>query len=201
MASGNCDAWREIVAGYLRSLYEDARANREFSLNNSRKHFLRGFGTATVHRDYELAARDFLASLLPPPDSTDWQIVEQSEEHVLVQVTVGPNNHSGHQVPFRTTRLLLASEQDNWQIVDVFEPCFSCNMTSFGIAGQCFFCCGTGRQFGLRGRRFRWFKRTISETEQCKDCGGTGKCSVVRARRLRDGLVPRTCSRCSSRYG
>lgn len=177
MASGNPDAWREIVAGYLHALYEDARANREFSRKNSRDQFLRGFATATVHRDYELAARDFLASLLPPPDSSGWQIVEESEDLVLVQVTVSPNNRSGHQVPFTTTRLLLAHEQGNWRVADVFEPCFWCNVTDLGIAGQCFFCRGTGRQFGLKAQRFWWFTRTTSETEQWKDCSGTGRCS------------------------
>ena len=175
MASESRDAWREIVATYLHALYEDARASRALSLKNSQEQFLKEFGTATVHRDYVLAAREFLALLSPPLDSERWLIVENSEDHVLVQVSGGQHNHSGHQVPFMTTRILLARRQGDWRVADLFEPCIRCNCTGLGIAGQCSFCRGTGREFGLTTRRVRWFKRTALETEQCQDCGGTGK--------------------------
>ena len=171
--SRSCADWHEIIDGYLRALHDDARTSRKSLLTNSKSEFLREFGTATIHRDYELAAREFLASLTQPTDSSGWQIVEETADHVLVQVTVIPSDHSINQVPFATTRLLLVHDKFNWRVADVFEPCFWCNVAGIGTAGQCFPCEGTGRQSGAKVRRFRWIKRTM----QCEHCGGTGKCS------------------------
>ena len=172
-----CADWHEIIDGYLCALYDHARTNCDSLLTNARSEFLREFGTATIHGDYEQAVRAFSASLTRPPDSSAWQIVEESDDHVLVQVPVIPGDDSIHQVPFVTTRLLLACDQGKWRLAYLFEPCFWCNVAGIGSAGQCFPCQGTGRQSGLKGRIFRWIKRTTSETEQCEHCAGTGKCS------------------------
>jgi len=177
MVEPNRDGWRQIVEGYLRALFDDARADRKASLSNSQSRFLREFATESVQRDYLRVAEAHLGSLLPPPDESCWQIVEEAEDRLLVEITVGPDKLSPLQVPFITTRLLLEFQDRRWRINDVFEPCIGCNMTGNGIAGQCFYCGGTGEPIGTKRRRFRWFKRPRSAIERCEYCSGTGQCS------------------------
>lgn len=175
MVEASQDGWRQVVEGYLRACCDDARAARESSLSNSQSEFLREFATESVHSDYVTAAKALLDSHLPPPDESCWQVVEEAENRLLVEITVGAK-YNPHQAPFITTRLLLASQDGRWRIDDVFEPC-GCNITGIRNAGQCFFCNGTGEQIGVKFRWFWWFKRARSDAERCNYCSGTGQCS------------------------
>lgn len=157
------DSWHHVVEGYLGALHDDARSDREAKLSNSQSRFLHEFATKSVQREYLRDAEARLGSLSPPPDRSCWQVVRDAEDRVLVEITIGPNVVFPNQAPFVATRLLLVFQNGDWLIDGVFRACIRCNNGS-GIAGQCFFCEGTGDSI-------------LPDGERCDQCGGTGRCS------------------------
>ena len=169
------NGWLQIVEQYLRSLWDDERARREYQLSNSHSRFLSEFGMDTVQRGYVTAAQAHLEAL-SPPDTSCCHVTVEAKNRVLVEVEGGPDRYNAHHVPFMTTLLLLEVHDGSWRVKNVFEPCIGCNLTGNGVTGQCFYCSGTGKQIGVRVRRFLWFKRRSHDAERCEYCSGNGKC-------------------------
>jgi hypothetical protein len=123
MVESGQDGWRRVVAGYLRALYDDARTRHERELSNALAEFLREFAAESLLTHYAAAARTRLDLLLPPLDESRWEVVEEAEDRVLVELNV-PETSLGHQVPFSRTRVPLASQDGSWRIKNVLEPCW-----------------------------------------------------------------------------
>lgn len=155
-------SWQRVVELYLNACFADARASQKTLLTNCQSAIFREFATDSVLADYLKNAKGRVESLIPPADSSGWTTLDETENRVLVEITVGPDNGISMQIPFVATRLLLERQRGAWRINDVYEPCHGCNMIRDRIVGQCIFCEGAGIFVG--------------SAKPCKKCDGTGQC-------------------------
>ena len=177
MTATNGEDWHEIVAGFLRALFDDARA--QSSLMSPLNAFMEEYATANAHADYTRAAKNRLESLMPPPADKDWKTVSDQDDRLVVDVPVDRSNCNGIPIPIMSTRLLLVQQSGSWRLDDVFEQCTRCNLISNDHVGICSVCRGKGGTLGVTRHWFwvKWLvKGAILETEKCEFCNGTGKC-------------------------
>jgi hypothetical protein len=161
-------SWATIVERYLQACYQEDKLQREARLTSSLAKVFREFGSEFVAEKYSARAKDDCQSLLAPPHPREWELINNSEFSVTVEIHVEANgSFISQQVPFFPTRLLLAKRSEgDWQIDDLLNPCIHCNLNyphSKTIAGQCSLCDGKGH-------------RPFNEDPACTYCSGTGKC-------------------------
>lgn len=185
------NSWQFVLQECLAAMYEDDRRDREQPMASVSQEFLDRHGTAALNQarmsspclgDYEL---------YPPPDPSQWTVLEQSDARVLVQVVADPDQEfSINHTPHWPTVFVLVRRHERWWIDDLQHPCVHCTVTSNRSVGECFFCSGTGVHLGLKQSWF-WtiLDWLLSDTDEqkgpCSYCDGTGQCRVCA-----DGLVP-----------
>ena len=153
--------WDGVVARYLRVRYEDARASLDAKLSNMQSRFLDEFAATSVQHDYVDTATEIRDLLTHPCDRSEWRLVDEAEDHTVVEIPVGRDNGPSNTVPFVATRISLVRNERRWQIDGIYEPCPGCNLIRHCNAGQCMFCEGTGN---------------LVRNEACRKCNGVGRC-------------------------
>ncbi len=132
-------------------------------LTNHESRFLEENATEAVSRAYVETAQTICDGHLSAAPRSSWHVLDETENHILVETPGGLAHSDSDQIPFHTTRLHLDRCDGAWKIRAILEPCSGCNWISELVAGQCFHCNGTGEP--LR-----------PEDEHCKRCNGTGRC-------------------------
>ena len=163
--------WSAVVELYLQACFDDHESSRATKLDNRLSSVIIGYGDESIAQAYSASARNVLDSLLPPPPATAWNLIEELQDQIVVEIPLesGATAYS-NQAPFVTTRILLRKNYGLWKICDILHPCIGCNMgrpSGDYSAGDCMFCEGTGQLPAL-------------EKEQCIRFEGTGKCARCR---------------------
>lgn len=161
-------SWKPIVELYLQACYQDNKLRREAILTSSVADVFRICGSEFIAERFLAKAKAVSIALLPPPHSSEWQLISNSEFAVTVEISVGVNSSSSYssQVPFIPTRMQLTKHDEHWQIDDILHPCVGCNIRQRRptTVGQCALCEGLGH-----------FPMLPDKT--CSHCGGNGKCA------------------------
>ena len=163
----NSQTWQPVVERYLQACFDDHKRQREAKLSNTLAGFFHEFGTDSVAQRYQANAETIRDTLLPPPPSSEWSVVSESDTEIIVEIPVDSDAVSySNRVPFTPTRLLLISTGANWRVTDVWQPCIGCSMSRrrrSKTVGQCMMCDGAGNLSPIADK-------------PCDHCDGTGKC-------------------------
>jgi hypothetical protein len=173
MASLLSKDWRTLLESYLAAYFEDACRRVEVRLSGSEVRLLQEYGSerlrGRLQTDIEARRESVARSGVPI-----YEVIEQSEHKVIVQVKSRARWPLGLSVPVRTARIYLIGSETGWQMVDIFTACISCNNSANGDGpsptsdvdrrGKCFVCRGTGKM------------RVLLRNGKCAFCGGTGRC-------------------------
>jgi hypothetical protein len=171
--------WRYVVGAYLQAYWDDVRQHIRSGLTGSEIRFLREYGTYAVWHDYEKKMQTWYDEVGQPPSEEYYEIIQESDHQVLMQVRV-PQDISSFK--FFSTRFLLIERETGWQIAGIYQPCISCNLIERNkeappkTVGTCVLCNGTGKRYTIRRRRFWLFKKHTPGNESCTWCGGKGVC-------------------------
>ena len=163
----NSQTWQPVVERYLQACFDDHKRQREAKLSNTLAGFFHEFGTDSVAQRYQANAETIRDTLLPPPPSSEWSVVSESDTEIIVEIPVDSDAVSySNRAPFTPTRLLLISTGANWRVTDVWQPCIGCSMSRrrrSKTVGQCMMCDGAGNLSPIADK-------------PCDHCDGTGKC-------------------------
>ncbi|EMI46294.1 hypothetical protein RRSWK_01223 [Rhodopirellula sp. SWK7] len=163
----NSQTWQPVVERYLQACFDDHKMQREAKLSNMMARFFRDFGTDSVAQRYQICAETIRDTLLPPPPSSEWIVVSNSDSEIVVEISVDSDAVSySNRVPFTSTRLVLIPDNADWCVTDVWHPCIGCSMSrrqKSKSVGQCMMCNGAGNLSPIADK-------------SCNHCEGTGEC-------------------------
>ena len=159
--------WHIVVERYLAACYDDRKSVLSQRLANAQARFLREHASELVSDLFNQTAERYLDSLLPYPATSQWVIVEEDENRVVVEIPSDRElrNQNARRVPYERIRILLMKPRDVWQIHDLMRPCSKCNffVDRPELVGKCFYCKGPARSLSNIGL-------------PCSHCDETGRC-------------------------
>lgn len=154
--------WQSLVEQYLEACYQDLKHSYRQKLNNATAMVIEQFASSMIVDMYREQIESSLASLTSYPPANSWNIEEETDRRVLVEIA----KSKSFSIPLLTTRLLLVKPRDAWQLHDILQPCLRCGIGSRAVPGKCRLCRGTGK---------------LLEELPCRSCQGTGLCSACSA--------------------
>jgi hypothetical protein len=211
MTSESNRDWRSLLGAMILAYWEDVRRGFESTSPGSEARFLEHYGTDALRSGRARAIMNLREQVTRTELPTSYEIVQESGQQVIAQVSPRSNWPLAIPVPVRPTRVHLLADEAGWHVAGIFQACQICNasMTASELfyprrssrsfrgflpglpplapqagPGKCIVCRGSGARFGVPTSDFLRARGPERDSMACESCGGTGRCSQCRLEEL-----------------
>ena len=112
--------WRKLVEVQIAAHWEDACRRIECCLSGAEARFLEEHGTESLRNGFKKSAEAKLDRIARSELPT-YEVIEESLERVVVEVTASQRWPQGLGIPLQTTRIHLIPSEAGWQVADIFQ--------------------------------------------------------------------------------
>jgi hypothetical protein len=192
-----------MIAAY----WEDVRRGVESRVSGSEAKFLEQHGTESVRSGFERAVAHEWELWTRTELPKFYEVVEESNERVIAEISPRGNWPFALTVPLHTTRVRLVASDVGWRVSGIFQACDICNrpiiageslqpQTSRSWShsflpgppplmpraepGKCDICRGSGILFGVPTSAFMRASGLERDRLACHRCRGSGRCLACR---------------------